>query len=72
MKFSNVDICYALCNRYDWFTCGSNDQYEKMFLLARNGKLHEVAVAIWLCSDNVSVETVEELLTEAGFEKVGE
>jgi hypothetical protein len=42
-----------LCIENDWFTCGSNRQYEKMFqaneLLA---PIEEIATIIWLCSDD--------------------
>lgn len=43
----------SLCIRKDWFTCGSNRQYEKLFqaneLLA---PIEEIATSIWLCSDD--------------------
>lgn len=46
------DELRSLCIRKNWFTCGSNRQYEKMFrmneLLA---PIEEIATVIWLCSD---------------------
>lgn len=43
----------SLCIRKNWFTCGSNSQYEKLFyaneLLA---PVEEIATIIWLCSDD--------------------
>lgn len=41
-----------LCIKNDYFTCGSNEQYNKMFEFAKVTKNHlEVAQMIWLCSD---------------------
>lgn len=41
-----------LCIRHDWFTCGSIEQYEKLFYANENGcPLEEIATIIWLCSD---------------------
>ena len=43
-----------LCIKNDWFTCGSNAQYEKMFYANENrASLDEIVTIIWLCSDNV-------------------
>ena len=47
---------YGLCNRHQWFTCGTNRQYEKMFDYVRENnikatdteKLKKVATMIWL------------------------
>ena len=42
-----------LCIKHNWFTCGSNEQYEKMFYANENGcPIEEVATIIWLCSDD--------------------
>ena len=41
-----------LCIRKNWFTCGSNRQYEKLFHANESGcPLEEIATIIWLCSD---------------------
>lgn len=43
---------YELCVSNNWFTCGSNRQYNKMFELSEQGiSLKELARIIWLCSD---------------------
>lgn len=54
----------SLCIKNDWFTCGSNSQYEKMFKKVREGAdVEEVATIIWVCSENVSKEEIiKELL----------
>lgn len=43
----------GLCIRENWFTCGTCEQYDKLFELNRNGAtLEELALVIWLCSDD--------------------
>lgn len=41
-----------LCIRNNWFTCGTNRQYDKLFHANENGcPMEEIATIIWLCSD---------------------
>ena len=41
-----------LCIKNNWFTCGSCEQYEKLFYANENGcPIEEIATIIWLCSD---------------------
>lgn len=41
-----------LCINNNWFTCGSIEQYEKLFYANENGcPIEEIATIIWLCSD---------------------
>lgn len=41
-----------LCIKNNWFTCGSNEQYEKLFYANENDcPIKEIATIIWLCSD---------------------
>lgn len=48
-----TDNLYVLCNENQWFTCGTNEQYSKMFDENRNGcTLNELILIIWLCSDS--------------------
>lgn len=43
----------ALCIEHDWFTCGTNEQYAKLFYANTNGaSMEEIATIIWLCSDD--------------------
>ena len=52
MEYLTVDQVYALCNEHQWFTCGSNNQYDKLFTMVREkAPIEEVATVIWLCSD---------------------
>lgn len=57
-----------LCIRKDWFTCGSNRQYEKLFYANENGaSIEEIATIIWLCSDTDETcrrDILEELKAE--------
>ena len=42
-----------LCIKNNWFTCGSNRQYEKMFYANENGcPIEEISTIIWNCSDD--------------------
>ena len=41
-----------LCIKHNWFTEGTNTQYEKLFYANQNGaSVEELATIIWLCSD---------------------
>lgn len=43
----------SLCIRKNWFTCGTNAQYEKLFYANEHGcPIEEIATIIWLCSDS--------------------
>lgn len=42
----------SLCVKNNWFTCGTNEQYEKMFYANEHFcPLEEIATIIWICSD---------------------
>ncbi len=46
------DELRSLCIRKNWFACGSNRQYEKLFYANESGcPIEEIATIIWLCSD---------------------
>lgn len=48
-----------LCIEKDWFTAGSNQQYEKLFDMNRDGaSLEELALVIWICSSNDSRDAI--------------
>lgn len=56
---------YALCNKYQWFTYGDISQYERMFWKNDNGgTLEEIALIIWLCSQNATEAEILEILTK--------
>lgn len=47
------DKLRSLCIQHDWFTCGTNSQYEKLFEMNEQGAgIEQIATVIWLCSDS--------------------
>ena len=43
----------ALCIKKNWFTCGTNEQYAKLFYANSHGcPMEEIATVIWICSDD--------------------
>lgn len=55
MTYSVIPTEYlrALCIKKNWFTCGTNEQYAKLFRANINGaSMEEIATIIWLCSDD--------------------
>lgn len=62
----NYSVCgpdelYALCNRNNWFTCGTNKQYQKLFEANEELKpLEIIATIIYICSDDS--ETYDSIL----------
>ena len=58
---------YNVCNRYQWFTCGSTKQYERLFELNKAGaSLDKLATIIWICSDEMYSE--EDILAALKYE----
>ncbi len=54
---------FLACNEKGYFTCGSSDQYKKMFELVNQcADVHDIALVIWICSDNKELETIEKEL----------
>ena len=59
---------YMLCNKEQLFTCGSIEQYQKMFDIAKNGVTQtELAYMLYLCSSQ-SLDKINEI-TEQLFKK---
>ena len=58
-----------LCIENDWFTCGSNEQYEKLFILNADGidgvSNEKLALLIFICSSGYSLEEIEKILKQA-------
>jgi len=64
MALQEMDA-YRLCNEKKYFTHGDNSQYDRMFNMLSEGKpLHDIALVIWICSENVSLDDVETQLEE--------
>ena len=50
---TSTEMLRELCITHKWFTCGSNEQYNKLFYANENGcPIEEIATIIWLCSDD--------------------
>lgn len=48
----SFDEMYQLCNKNQWFTDGSNEQYSKLFQALEEGcPEKEIVTIIWVCSD---------------------
>ena len=62
----------SLCIKNNWFTCGTNRQYEKLFYANEMGcPLEEIATIIWVCSDEECRRMdVVDILTEANRKHV--
>ena len=65
-SITTPDELRMLCIRKNWFTCGSNSQYDKLFYANENGcPIEEIATIIWLCSDEDCRRDILEELTVA-------
>lgn len=67
MIIPNYDL-RDLCIKNQWFTCGSNRQYEKLFYANKMGApLDEIVTIIWICSDEEKWcrRDIKEILTKA-------
>lgn len=65
-----VDLMYTLCNRYRWFTCGTNEQYNRLFDMVRSGRrTRDLALVISICSEGWTEEAIYKELCRAGFKR---
>ena len=61
----SVDDVYHLCNEKRWYTRGSNEEYERMFQMIRDGKpLNEVATDIYEHSEIAKCGNLKIVLDE--------
>lgn len=70
-RISNNALLY-LCTKNDWFTCGSNEQCEKLLEMNDQGaSIEQIATIIWICSDKKVPSNCRRdiifALNEAGF-----
>ncbi len=62
---TNNGTLAARCVKHQWFTCGTPEQYEKMFIANQEGAtIEEIASMIWICSDDTVArrDVLQELL----------
>ena len=65
---NNETLIYELCNKYQWFTCGSVRQYEKALTMAKGGvPITELARVIWICSDEVPYFDILTAMSTFGY-----
>lgn len=52
-EYTLVEKIYSLCNREQYFTCGTNRQYDLMFSMAKKPEMstRDIAMMIFTCSD---------------------
>jgi len=75
-EYTMVDEIYSMCNREQYFTCGSNRQYDLMFTMAKKPEIstRDLAMMIFTCSDSASLESIQSQLDSImekikGYEK---
>lgn len=68
------DKVYRLCVKNNWFTCGTPQQYDKMFDMIDEGYgVEKVAVAIYICSPRAKmVDIMRQLYDSMAPEYLGE
>ena len=52
-EYTLVQKIYSLCNREQYFTCGTPRQYDLMFTMAKMPEMstRDIAIMIFTCSD---------------------
>lgn len=61
MRIISTDMMRGLCLEHNWFTSGSIEQYEKLMHMVREHEsLERIALAIWICSNNLDADIYEE------------
>ncbi len=64
-KHITTEALRQFCIDNDYFTCGSNEQYKRLFELNNaQADTHELALVIWVCSNAAILEQIEEELDE--------
>lgn len=58
-----TDKLYRTCNKYQWFTSGSINQYNKLFERNKEGaSLQTLATIIWICSVGYTENEIFQIL----------
>ena len=65
-EYTLTDKIYGLCNREQYFTCGTNRQYDLMFSMAKMPEMstRDIAIMIFTCSENASLGRILSDLNE--------
>lgn len=57
-----------LCVKKNWFTAGSNEQYEKLFQRQREGaNLEELAIIVWVCSEDCTKDEIYDTMARTFY-----
>lgn len=70
---TDPDTLRQACVANRWFTCGTVEQYNRMFELnadAERWVVKDIALIIWICSDGVAIEDVCEELARLREERL--
>lgn len=63
MKYYEFFPYRACCIKHNLFSAGTNEQYAKVCEMMREGiTLHDLALVTWLCSSDVTLGQVKDLL----------
>ena len=65
-EYALVDKIYQLCNREQYFTCGTNRQYDLMFTMAKMPEYtyRDIAMMIFTCSELPQGEDVNTFFSD--------
>lgn len=65
IKNLNYEDIDRLFTENDWFECGNCIQYEKLVDAAEKGmNPRDLAAAIWMCSEDASIDEIERKITD--------
>ena len=61
---------YQLCNKENWFTMGTNRQYDRMFhaLVSEKFSARDVAVIIGVCSESPFIDQIQKKIEDVWSE----
>lgn len=63
----DTETLRTLCIKNNWFTCGTCEQYDKMFEANKDAytSVDEIVSMIWLCSDDCSKGDIASAINDA-------
>lgn len=68
-RVTTPDKLRSLCIKNNWFTCGTNAQYEKLFYANEtNATIEEIVAIIWVCSEECDKTAILAELRKAEIE----
>lgn len=70
MKHLETYELRELCIKNNWFTCGTINQYNRLFERNKAGaSIAELSIIIWICSDNIQKDEIYRKLLGAMMNK---